>query len=72
MQLSKNESIRIMQMWNDYGVYLEEVFARMIKDNEASLTSFGEEWFVARQLTDYLARKQALIDLKKILSQRYE
>lgn len=61
-----------MQMWNDYGVYLEEVFARMIKENEAGLTSHGEEWFVARQLTDYLARKQALIDLKKILSNRYE
>ncbi len=59
-------------MWNDYGVYLEEIFVRMIKDNEASLNSSGDQWHCARQNVEYLAKKQAVIDLKKVLSQRYE
>ena len=61
-----------MQMWNDYGVYLEEVFARMIKDNEASLNSSGDQWHSAKQNVEYLAKKQTLIDLKKILAMRYD
>ena len=73
IQLSKQESLRILQMWNDYGVYLDEIFMRMIKGYETNLQSnAGDQWFNARQMVEYLAKKQTLIDLKKLFSNRYE
>lgn len=73
MQFSKSQSIRIMQMWNDYGSYLDEIFAQMIKDFESNMApNSGDLWFNAKQNVEYFAKKQALIDLKKILSMRYE
>lgn len=72
MNLTKQESLRVMQMWSDYGGYLEEIFFRLLKDYEQNLNSNGDEWFNAKQSVEYLAKKQTLIELKKILSNRYE
>ena len=72
MILAKQESLRVMQLWNDYGNYLESIFIRMMKEAEENLNSGGDQFHCARQTIDYLARKQTLIDLKKILSNRYD
>ena len=73
MQLTKQESLRIMQLWNDYGSWLEDVFKRMVSEYEKEMSpNTGDMWFNARQNVEYFAKKQALIDFKKILSSRYE
>lgn len=72
MNLTKQESLRVMQMWNDYGNYLEEIFVRLLKDYEQNLNNNGDGWFNAKQLVEYLAKKQVLIELKKLLSNHYE
>ena len=72
MQLSKVESLKLLQLWNDYGQYLDGIFAQMLKDYETQLSAKDSEWETAKQQVEYLAKKQALIDLKKILSNRYE
>ena len=73
VQLSKQESLRVLQMWNDYGVYLDEIFMRMIKGYEENMIPNNfDQWFNAKQSVEYQAKKQAVIDLKKILSMRYE
>ena len=73
MQLSKVESLKLIQLWNDYGQYLDEILMRQLKEYEANFqTNTGDQWFNARQMVEYLAKKQTLIDFKKILSNRYE
>ena len=72
MQLSKVESLKLMQLWNDYGQYLDEILARQIKEYESRLFSSDDQWANTKQLVEYMAQKQALIDLKKLLSNRYE
>ena len=72
MQLSKVESLKLMQLWNDYGQYLDEILSRQIKEYELSLYSSDDQWCNTKQLVEYLAKKQTLIDFKKLCSSRYE
>ena len=72
IQLSKVESLKILQLWNDYEQYLDGILVQMLKDYESQLSSKNTEWETTRQQVEYLARKQTLVDIKKILSNRYE
>ena len=62
----------MMKLWLDWGELLTGLMDRQIKQYETELGRKETEWEMAQQLSEYLAKKQALVDLKKTLAKRYE
>lgn len=72
MDFNKSETIRIMKLWLDWERVLDMVFDKMVEDWEQKLYAKDTEWETAKSLVEFTAKKQALIDLKKVLSAKYE
>ena len=72
MKLSKQEQIRSMQLWNDWGNFITMVLDRLIVESCDELVRKDTEWETLRQSIEFCAKKQALIELKKILEKHYE
>lgn len=72
IQLTKSESLKIMAGWQEYGEVLNGVFDKLISEYESDFKQQATEWEAARQQVEYIAKKQALLDLKKILTKRYD
>lgn len=72
MKLSKQEQIRSMQLWNDWGNFITMVLDRLIVESCDELVRKDTEWETLRQSIEFCAKKQVLIELKKILEKHYE
>lgn len=70
IKLSKQEQLRSAQLWNDWGNFLTMIFDRLISENE--IVRKDTEWETLRQSIEFCAKKQVLIDLKKLLEKQYE
>lgn len=72
MQLSKAQQRRCQELWFNWGDFLIEISELLVKEQGEMMTIKDTEWDNARQTVEYIAKKQALIELKNILSNRYE
>lgn len=72
MKFSKQEELRIMQCWNDWENLITMILDRLIMESSEEIVRRDSEWETLRQSIEFCAKKQVLIDLKKILEKRYE
>ena len=71
IKLTKQETLYLLQLWNTYGSLLDSIIERMIENYESQIVPGSTEWESAKQTIDYLAKKTALIQFKKLLSNVY-
>ena len=71
MEISKQEGLRIMQLWNQSEQTLRVVFDKLLEEYVAGLARQTTEWETLRQSIEFSAKKQVLLDLKKVLSKDY-
>lgn len=72
MKLSKQEQLRSMQLWNDWGNFITMILDRLIIESVETIVRKDDEWETLRQSIEFCAKKQTLIDLKKLLEKHYE
>ena len=72
MKLSAHEIKRILQLWSQHEQTLMMVLDKQLEEYTASQARQTTEWETLRQGIEYTAKKQALIDLKNLLSKRYD
>ena len=70
--INKQEELGIRKLWLENNGLLDKVFQEMMRKYETLFEQKNNEWEHAKQSVEYLAKKQALIDLKSVLSKRYE
>ena len=68
MEISKNEAVKLERLWKEYGAFFESLIGKMIQDYEKMLHRPNSEWDAAQQLAEFCAKKQALLELKKVLT----
>lgn len=71
MQFSKQDCQRIMQLWGQHETLLLKILDQQIANYTEQLGRQTTEWETLRQGIEFIAKKQALIDLKKVLSEDY-
>ena len=72
MELSKGEVQMTARLWSEYHHILQIVFERLIQDYTDELSRRDTEWENLRQSIEYVAKRQAVIDVKPELSRKYE
>ena len=66
MDLTPVDKKMIMALWGEHNLLLTKIMKELQADYEKCLGTKGTQWENAKQSVDYLAKKQALVDLKKI------
>ena len=61
-----------MSLWNEWGVFLEGYFGEIIKDMEKNLVRRGSEFETMQQHIEYVAKRDVLLEMIKMLSKRYD
>ncbi len=72
MQLSKQESLEIMRLWSQADKILTIVLNRALEEYTKNITRQDTQWETLRQSIEYTSKRQALVDLKNILSKNYD
>jgi hypothetical protein len=72
MIIPKQNKAAIAQLWSHYDVYLMQMFDSILKKYEEDFKPATTEFDAAKQQVTFLARKQTVIDIKKILEGTYE
>lgn len=72
MELSKTESLQVQKLYSEYMMLLDVLLIRLLNDYENQLARRGSEWEETRQMVEYEAKKQVLIDLRKIFEKHYD
>ena len=72
IKLSKQEQLRAMQLWNDWGNFITMILDRLIVEGYEEMVRKDTEWETTRQSIEFCTKKQTLIDLKKLLEKHYE
>jgi hypothetical protein len=72
IQLSKQEKLRSMQLWNDWGNFIIMILDRLITESIEEIVRKDTEWETLRQSIEFCAKKQVLIYLKKLLEKHYD
>ena len=61
-----------MQLWGEYGVFIEQILERQVRRYENDLHRRDTEWETLQQDIEYTAKRQALKELRETLSKHYE
>lgn len=71
MLFTRQESTRILHLWNEYQGTIEMILKRL-DEEYTKINRRDTEWDTTRDAIEMIAKRQALIDLKKVISMRYE
>lgn len=70
MELSNMDRRRIMALWAEQGDLIGKILKGLQMKYELELNRKSTEWENAQQMAEYLAKKQCLVDIQKILIEK--
>lgn len=70
MELSNMDRRRIMALWAEQGDLIGKILKGLQMKYELELNRKSTEWENAQQMAEYLAKKQCLVDIQKILTEK--
>ncbi len=71
MLFTRQESTRLLHLWDEYHDTIEMVLRRL-DEEYTKINRRDTEWDTTRDAIEMIAKRQALVDLKKVISMRYE
>ena len=66
--ISQGELLKLHKLWADNGAFIDSLMQRQIQEYEKMKGATETEWQAAKQFVEREAKKQALIDFKKLLT----
>lgn len=72
MNLDKRAIVEIGQLWMEHEVLIINLMSQLEIQYMSELGRPATEWETTRQMIEFTAKRQALVDLKRILEKRYE
>ena len=70
MEITNLDRRRLLSLWGEHGDLVLKVLKVLQERYELELGRKGTEWEMAQEMTEYLAKKQCLVDLHRLLSEK--